>query len=237
MEDPTPVHSQANPEPRGPALACVPVTNNRFKIKFLPIKAALKLFDSTITPILLYGSEVWSPYLYRNPNFWDSCKVERIHKQFLKRLLGVNRSTTNILVRGELGRYPLSMPLNCRTNNFIKHILNESAPHSLVSQALEYENSVNHRQTIASYMNNLTDDLKKNGFNTESIALLSKHATKEALTQNHQAHWKNILNDCPKALSYKTYKSQFTYEISHLSPTDHTDASSQNCTLATTALQ
>ena len=61
-------------------------------------------------------------------------------------------------------------------------------------------------------MNNLTDDLKKNGFNTESIALLSKHATKEALTQNHQAHWKNILNDCPKALSYKTYQSQFTYE-------------------------
>ena len=37
--------------------------NNRFKIKFLPIKAALKLFDSTITPILLYGSEVWGPYL------------------------------------------------------------------------------------------------------------------------------------------------------------------------------
>ena len=140
--------------------------NSRFKIKFLPIKAALKLFDSTITPILLYGSEVWGPYLYRNPNFWDSCEVERIHTQFLKRLLGVNRSTTNTLVRGELGRYPLSMPLNCRTNNFIKHILNEFEPHSLVSQALEYENSVNHRQTIGSYMNNLTNDLKKNGFNT-----------------------------------------------------------------------
>ena len=43
--------------------------NNSFKIKFLPLKAALKLFDSTITPILLYGSEVWGPYLYRNPNF------------------------------------------------------------------------------------------------------------------------------------------------------------------------
>ena len=186
------------------------VANALLKLLCLLLNNRLKSYlkDKNI----IYGSEVWGPYLYRNPNLWDSCEVERIHTQFLKRLLGVNRSTTNTLVRGELGRYPLSMPLNCRTNNFIKHILNESEPHSLVSQALEYENSVNHRQTMGSYMNNLTNDLKKNGFNTDSIALLSKHATKEALTQNHQTHWKSILNDCPKALSYKTYKSHFTYE-------------------------
>ncbi len=186
--------------------------NSRHKIKFLPIKAALKLFDSTIAPILLYGSEVWGPYLNRNQNFWDSCKIERIHTQFLKRLLGVNRSTTNALVRGELGRYPLSIPLNCRTNNFIKHIINESEPLSLVSQALKYENSINHRQTITSYMNNLTDNPTEDGLNTESITLLSKHATKETLIQEHQIQWKNHMSDCPKALSYKTYKSQITYE-------------------------
>ena len=44
------------------------------------------------------------------------------------------------------------------------------------------------------------------------MTFLSKNATKEALTQNHQTHWKSNLNDCPKALSYKTYKSQFTCE-------------------------
>ena len=186
--------------------------NSRYKIKSLPIKAALKLFDSTIAPILLYGSEVWGPYLNRNQNFWDNSEVERMHTQFLKRLLGVNRSTTNALVRGELGRYPLSIPLNCRTNSFIKHILNESKPHSLVSQALEYENSVNHRPTIASYVNNLNDDLKKNELNTDSFTSLTKHATREALIQSHQIQWTNNLNHCPKALSYKTYKSQITYE-------------------------
>ncbi len=37
--------------------------NSRFEIKHLPVKIAPKLFDSTISPILLYGSEVWGPYL------------------------------------------------------------------------------------------------------------------------------------------------------------------------------
>ena len=33
--------------------------------------------------------------------------IEKMHTQFIKRILGLNRSTTNILARGELGRYPL----------------------------------------------------------------------------------------------------------------------------------
>ena len=33
--------------------------NNKFKLSKLPIRLALKIFQSQITPILLYGSEVW----------------------------------------------------------------------------------------------------------------------------------------------------------------------------------
>ena len=43
---------------------------------------------------------------------WDKTEVERVHLQFLKRLLGVvNISTRNIVVRAELGRYPLKLKL------------------------------------------------------------------------------------------------------------------------------
>ena len=43
----------------------------KVNINNLPIKVALKLFDATIKPVLLYGSEVWEPFLDHNSIKWD----------------------------------------------------------------------------------------------------------------------------------------------------------------------
>ena len=75
-------------------------------IKLLSIKTLLKIFDACIVPIILYGSEVWAPYIAHNYSQWNTNIIERFHLQFLKRILGVNRSTTNELVRAEVGRPP-----------------------------------------------------------------------------------------------------------------------------------
>ena len=80
--------------------------NHRFSIKTLPIEIALKLFDSYINPILLYVLDIWMPFYSVDFNKWDHTEIESVHLQFCKHILGVNRSTSNILVRGELGRYP-----------------------------------------------------------------------------------------------------------------------------------
>ena len=73
---------------------------------------ALKRFDSLILPILLCGSEVWNPYSEYCFSTWDKTEVERVYLQYLERLLGVlNISTRNIVVRAELGRYPLKPKL------------------------------------------------------------------------------------------------------------------------------
>ena len=45
--------------------------NSHYQLKRLPIQAALKPFDSTIAPILLYGSEVWSIYDNFDDKGWD----------------------------------------------------------------------------------------------------------------------------------------------------------------------
>ena len=73
----------------------------------MPIKTALKIFDAYISPILLYGSEVWCTFLVNDYKKWELSPIEKVHTQFLKRMLGVNYSTTNILVRRECGRNPL----------------------------------------------------------------------------------------------------------------------------------
>ena len=52
----------------------------------------LELFDKFVTPILNYGSEVWS--------FGQVKQIERIHMLFCKQLLGVKTATQNDFVYG-----------------------------------------------------------------------------------------------------------------------------------------
>ena len=101
--------------------------NRKLDINVLPTKTALKLFASLISPILLYGCEIWEPYMnYEvvNDN-WDDNPVEKVHTQFLKRLIGVNRSTSNILVRGDLGRKPLQANALSRNVGYLKYLSNK----------------------------------------------------------------------------------------------------------------
>ena len=69
-------------------------------------------------PILLCGSKVWNPYRGYYFSTWDKTEAERVHLQFLERLLGVlNISTRNIMVRA--GNIPIEAEIG--TVNFIKH--------------------------------------------------------------------------------------------------------------------
>ena len=70
-----------------------------YKFTNLSIVHMLDLFDKLILPILNYGSEVWG---FTNVN-----KIERVHLQFCKQLLGVRQQTQNTFIYGELGRHPL----------------------------------------------------------------------------------------------------------------------------------
>ena len=66
-------------------------------------KVMLELFDKTILPIALYGSEVWGtmcfPVNVKNENLTDgnpaNNPVEKIQVKFCKRILGVNDKSTN----------------------------------------------------------------------------------------------------------------------------------------------
>ena len=81
--------------------------NRKTKISRYPIKLALKLFDTLIKPILLYGAEVWGPYTDFDYIKWESSKIEMMHTQFLKRAIGCNFQSSNIMTRAELGVRPL----------------------------------------------------------------------------------------------------------------------------------
>ena len=77
---------------------------------------------------------------YKNV-FEALCIFHHFHFQptyHLTRILGVNRSTTNILVRGEIGRHSLQANILNRNINYIKYVENKCNT-TLVKQALNYE--------------------------------------------------------------------------------------------------
>jgi hypothetical protein len=68
----------------------------------LPPRTAFKLFDSLVVSVMSYGIEIW----YSDA----ACKrLEMIHKNFLRYVLGVRRSTPLLAIYGETGRFPLKL--------------------------------------------------------------------------------------------------------------------------------
>ena len=79
------------------------------------IKLTFKLFDALISPILMYGSEIWG--IDCNGKL-DTDPEEQVQNKFLKWLLGVNKYCNNNACRAETGRFPLRITAQCRTIKF-----------------------------------------------------------------------------------------------------------------------
>ena len=90
----------------------------------------MHLFDHTVKPVLLYGSEIWGtintasakvkkdPFSLLNTLYDMPC--EKLHIRFPKYLLAVNRKTTNAAVMGELGRFPIMIDILCNTVKYFQ---------------------------------------------------------------------------------------------------------------------
>ena len=79
---------------------------NTYLYKFTNIspKHTLELFDKLVSPILNYAAEEWG--------FFQANRIEGVHLQFCKRLLGVKKTTQNNFIYGKFGR------INFQTGRF-----------------------------------------------------------------------------------------------------------------------
>ena len=66
------------------------------------VSSSLSLFDSLVSPILLYASDFWGTRKQPSNN-----PIMNVQMRILKEILGVGKKTTNIGVLLELGRYPI----------------------------------------------------------------------------------------------------------------------------------
>ena len=69
----------------------------------LPYDIKIEIFDKTVKPIPLYGSEIWG---------YGNCDIiEWVQLKFFKPIYRLKRSTPNHMIYGEIGIFPINIEL------------------------------------------------------------------------------------------------------------------------------
>ena len=96
------------------------ISNVIFRNKRMESDQVFGIFDSLVTPIATYGCEFWLPYLISKSGFtsaenlmntWGSLKMETVNQKCSRTVLSVHNKASRLAVLGELGRYPLFIPI------------------------------------------------------------------------------------------------------------------------------
>ena len=191
------------------------------------IKTLLHVFDHTVKPVLLYGSEIWGYFpgkklSLNTDSFFDKlCKnliVENVHKKFCKFLLEVTKRASNLAVMAELGRYPLLIDIFINMVKYYIRLLNSDG---LLSEALStsrllFKNNKNSWfgcvYALLKYLDIDLTHLLKSKLNVKRY-LLSR------LKQKYDVLWhQELFNDNfklqhgNKLRTYRLFKNTFKFE-------------------------
>ena len=180
-----------------------------FKRLSFDIKTKLSLFDSLVTPILLYGAEVWGIYNISN--------IDKIRIKYCKAILGVRQQTPNYAVFGELGRYPLSVICKERALNFWIKILkcdNSTSPIFHVFRHQVNELTLHpHERTWAFEIKRTLDNLGLSNFwNLQFERAPAFQIIKQRLPDQFVQTWSASLQTMSKLDIYLRYKQTFEFE-------------------------
>ena len=91
------------------------VKKNLIRFGDVKVNILLKIFDSKILPILLYGSEIRFSHI--------SPDIEQVHTKFCKFILNLPIQSPNCFVKSELDRYSLTLYRNFKAVKYWLRII------------------------------------------------------------------------------------------------------------------
>lgn len=176
----------------------------------ISIECQLEMFDRAILPILLYGSEIWG--------FENIDLLEQVHLRFCKTIPRLKLSTPNIIIYGELGRFPLSLAVKIRMVKFWCRLEGrEDNKFSSILYKLLYINFANYgfNSKWIVFMKNIFDSCgmsnvwtSPNQFNPEWIAKSVELRLKDQFKQD----WFSEISNSSKCYCYKIFKTELCFE-------------------------
>ncbi len=183
----------------------------------LPPKLARKVFDSVISPILLYNSEVWGAYSVRDFAKWDKTWTEKAHLKFCKLYLGVNRKASNAASRGELGKFPLLFPIIKRTLSYIINLY--KLPDSSIAKLAFISSKELYLKGKESFYSNIVNFLKNHFPSLIEPVDLEEFITDtkindiiETIQNNYISEWKQQIDNSSKLSFYSKFRRQYQLE-------------------------
>ena len=134
------IFTKGIPELSNKNLKVLFIVRKKFHSSFIFPTLQCRLFDASVKPILLYCSEIWSPYSLNfvkiaskvnNHSLEESYEdflPERIHTKFCKFLVGINKYSSTLACKSEAGRHPLAISASLLSLKYWLHINDEENP-------------------------------------------------------------------------------------------------------------
>jgi len=176
----------------------------------LDIDLQLHLFDTLVTPVLLYGCEIWGVN--------DVNIIQQFQLKYLKQLLSMKKSTPNVMVFGELGVLPIENIIKCRVLNFWCNIVNSKSDKicNIVYRLmyfLDYQN-LYHSPWITFVKNSLQNLGFADYWLNQSVQnpTAFKNIIKNRVKDQYIQMWNEQLENSSKCSTYRMFKSVFELE-------------------------
>ena len=186
----------------------------------LPVDLQIQLFDSMVVPIILYGSEI--------TGFENSDILERLCTQFYRIILKVKKTTPNVMLYGELGRYPINILCKSRMVGFWQRIIN--GKHDKIAYRLYkillsmHQRDFFHSKWLLCIKECLISSGLNDIWNSQDTAHVPQSIGKMVklkLIENFKQAWRESVFNSAKCLNYRIFKTDLVFEqYFHLRPND-----------------
>ena len=177
----------------------------------VPFKMLLQLFDTYVKSTLNYSCEIWG--------FYSAGRCERVHRKFLKRILGVKMSTSNMALYSETGRFPLLLDRYIRIIKYWLKICNSDYNNCIVKSVYcMLKDRTVKNENIVNWVSKVKALLQRTGFydvwlfpepvvTTKFIPILKQRVRDQYVTE-----WSQKVSHSSSLQLYKEIKS--TIEMS-----------------------
>lgn len=183
----------------------------------------LKFFDTLVKPIICYNSEIWglANNLFNSKSidqFWkrlDDLSVEKFQLKFCKGVLGVGPKSSNAAVRGELGRFPITIFIVSTALKFLKHLDEVKADRPLLNAAIKEDAALCTSKSWIKKLENVLRLFKSPTINNAGINKCMLYMKKK-MKEEYINYWTKFIkksdNDGGKLDLYSKLKQNFAME-------------------------
>jgi len=186
-------------------------------VDFIKLKPqqANQLFNSMISPILTYASEVWGVYQKHDFEKWEKSPIEKVHLRFCKYYLGVTSKASNIACRAELGRFPLKIFIDKMVLKYHNHLFSLS-DNSIAKQAFFLSKSLyeRHKPCYHSHLLSMLNSYKIHDSNNMIKPITNNIINNyhESMKKQYFKAWKSYLTQSKKLKLYELIKTNYETE-------------------------